>query len=602
MCTRKILLNCCPPAYPDSPIASLSVLKSFLAVHDYQVNIKYWNIELYSIIQKFFPWEKIEGTTRFLLPFLYREALLNKREDDLKNIYQYYSNLSNRALNETEFIKKISEFDKYIECKVSEILKEDYLFIGFSYKLFQMFSAGAIANEIKRQNPNVVIVVGGSDDKKSAQAILRNYPAVNYVTWGEGENPLLRFAEFLSNDIKRHDLVNFVYWDNGKIVTSGTNRSFVDLNTLIPDYSDYFHDYSIGDSKLPIEGSRSCIWGKCRFCCFNAGYKYRLKDVTAIVNELESQITMYGVSTFHFTDNAINNLDNGRFVFLLDSLIELRSRFPSLSFHMAEVMSKGLSETIIKKLGLAGFSTIQIGYESLSDDLLSKIKKVNTVSSNILFVKWGLEYGIQIVGSNIIRNLIEETDNNIKESIQNLQYLRFFLGHNGFRHRLVLLSVNHLSKYYHILNKSGFIDWHCQDVLGYNPTNYLCHNDDLVLFGYVKDDYNNLWDEFRKEESKILNMHYFYKLSANTYDQSINYKEFAMGKEILNYTFTQYEWEILNFCNKEVKTLASLEKSFPNVDVWAIIKKMATKGLLYYSTCNNECVTIINTEKIEWNS
>ena len=139
MCTRKILLNCCPPAYPDSPIASLSVLKSFLAVHDYQVNIKYWNIELYSIIQKFFPWEKIEGTTRFLLPFLYREALLNKREDDLKNIYQYYSNLSNRALNETEFIKKISEFDKYIECKVSEILKEDYLFIGFSYKLFQVF-------------------------------------------------------------------------------------------------------------------------------------------------------------------------------------------------------------------------------------------------------------------------------------------------------------------------------------------------------------------------------------------------------------------------------------------------------------------------------
>ena len=71
MCTRKILLNCCPPAYPDSPLASLSVLKSFLTVHDYQVNIKYWNIELYSIIQDFFPWEKIEGTTRFLLPFLY---------------------------------------------------------------------------------------------------------------------------------------------------------------------------------------------------------------------------------------------------------------------------------------------------------------------------------------------------------------------------------------------------------------------------------------------------------------------------------------------------------------------------------------------------
>lgn len=137
MNTRRILLNCCPPAYPDTPNASVSVLKSFLNSYGYEVEIMYWNIELYDIIQDFYPWEKIEGTTRFLLPFLYREATLKNNEEDKKSIYDYYRSLSPLALSETDFLSKVIFFEKEIQKRVSQMLTNDYIFIGFSYTILR---------------------------------------------------------------------------------------------------------------------------------------------------------------------------------------------------------------------------------------------------------------------------------------------------------------------------------------------------------------------------------------------------------------------------------------------------------------------------------
>lgn len=598
MNTRRILLNCCPPAYPDTPNASVSVLKSFLNSYGYEVEIMYWNIELYDIIQDFYPWEKIEGTTRFLLPFLYREATLKNNEEDKKSIYDYYRSLSPLALSETDFLSKVIFFEKEIQKRVSQMLTNDYIFIGFSYKLFQIFSIGTIIDEIKKQKIESVIVIGGADDRKSAQAILRNYPSADFVTWGEGEYPLLKLLQHLERKISNEELVNFAYRENDEIVVTKSNREYADLNKIVPDYSDFFKVNKYCNVKLPIEGSRSCIWGKCRFCCFNAGYKYRLKDVCKIIEEIKKQIKKYNSYTFHFTDNAINNLDNDRFIFLLDSLIDLKTEHPQLSFYMAEVISKGLNESIIKKLSLSGFTRIQIGYESLSDNLLSKIKKINTVSSNILFIKWAHEYGISVVGSNIIRNLLEETDEDINESIKNLNYLRFFLGKNGFRHRLVLLSVNHLSKYYNVLNRSKFSNWHCQDVLGYNPSNYLRDNDDLILYGYINEKYNKLWDTFQSIELSIINKNSSYKLFYNVEHNCICYEELSNGKTELKYNITKEEWELLKFCNKNVRLVSEMISLFPNYDVNECIKNLSLKGLLYKSSYNNECITIINTDKI----
>lgn len=87
-------------------------------------------------------------------------------------------------------------------------------------------------------------------------------------------------------------------------------------------------------------------------------------------------------------------------------------------------------------MSLANFESVQIGYESPSDKILTSISKKNTVASNLFFIKWAIKFGIHLNGVNILRNLLEEDEEGIKEGINNLYYMRFYLSSKELYHNL----------------------------------------------------------------------------------------------------------------------------------------------------------------------
>ncbi|MCC8134867.1 MAG: hypothetical protein LIP04_15765, partial [Tannerellaceae bacterium] len=60
---------------------------------------------------------------------------------------------------------------------------------------------------------------------------------------------------------------------------------------------------------------------------------------------------------------------------LLNLLIQLTEKYPDFKIMLAEIITKDITFDFIKKMSLAGFVHIQIGYESASDTLLKKIEK-----------------------------------------------------------------------------------------------------------------------------------------------------------------------------------------------------------------------------------
>lgn len=95
-------------------------------------------------------------------------------------------------------------------------------------------------------------------------------------------------------------------------------------------------------------------------------------------------------------------------------------------------------------MALAGFESVQIGYESPSNNLLEKIHKKNTFASNLFFIKWANELGIRINGANVLRNLLEETTDDIKESIDNLYFLRFYFQKSWYVIIIPFLALQNL--------------------------------------------------------------------------------------------------------------------------------------------------------------
>lgn len=381
-----------------------------------------------------------------------------------------------------------------------------------------------------------------------------------------------------------------------------------------PNFDDYFTQLNaLGEKNsnidivLCIEGSRSCHWKQCKFCYLNTGYKYRLKPISTIEAEIRYMIKKYNIFKFSFLDNDIIGNNNERFSLLLDSLISIKQDYPKFKIILAEIITKGIQVPLIKKMSLAGFIHVQIGYESASNELLRKIHKKNTFASNLLFIKYAHEYNILVGGANIIRGLLEETFEDILESIINLHCLRFFYEGGKFKHSMTNLGIMHSSRYYNQI-KDNLSDFRFGHLVTFLPENYIKSEElkkcAIIEEMHMKD--KETWDNFSITEAFYLKSKYEYTIFSKT--DSILYIE-KLNNEIINeleIDYSSLEYLILHNSNNKVLTLNDLynilsqSTKYSNIidcELFNTLEELKKEGLIYTTKDYSEIVSIININK-----
>ncbi len=612
---KKILLNWLPPSMENMPSPALSVLKSALCDSGFDVDILYWNVRLNSELRNFLNFGSLiyESDYHKMLPFF---AYLAIENDDLilleRLAYQVLQTKPQIHSKGLDYI--ISEFQNF-RIKINDIIDNyflsidlsQYLYIGFSSLFYQWVVASIFVKRIRQIAPDISIMAGGFNTRGEAAAFMRNFSLFDFASWGEGEYSLVKLSEFLAEKCEITEIPNTIYRKNNDIVFPKSRNIYVDLNDTQFDFSDYIKEtkeYPIDrDIVLPFEGGRGCHWMRCHFCYLNAGYKSRVKNVNIILKELRHYLNENNISTFLFLDNDIVGRDIERFRNLLNALIELKQEFNDFSILGAEIITKDLSFEDIQKMGVIHFQSVQIGYESPSDNILIKIDKKNTFASNLFFIKWALYFGIKINGANVLKNLLEETPEDIKEGIKNLHKLRFYLTVGYFNHNHSILSIAKCSRYFNKIKKEGSLDeWSSSVIYNSLPNKFIKESDKYeLLLDFVKKEYNSLWDIFEKVEAHYVRNKYDYKLFFN--NKSVYYREFYNDLVIneIEFTVNGIHWNILKLCNKKVCSIDMIKKELINTDkdtpIEIAIKELEAEGLLYNNSNFSEIVSIINIDK-----
>lgn len=622
-----ILFNYLPPGLIKMPSPAFSVLKSYLRKNDIDAKVAYWNMQLVDL-QLSFLWASdisiLESEELNLLIFF---NYISIHSGDMKSQLHIKSKLMRLKPHfigyENDFfenhMKEYSDrLDDVLDNLIADICSNDISFYGFSASLYQWLPASIISAKIKNKYPNARYLIGGIGTYKTAVKILEYFPQFDCALWGEGENALTDVIRaYISNSISGlSSIPNIAYRTPLGIQKSNNSKVlFVNLSdSPIPDYSDYFTQIGVTwfnniiNKEIPIEGGRGCHWNRCHFCFLNSGYKNRIKSVDAIEDEIVKQVTRYNCNTVSFLDNDIINNDRNHFEQLLKSLWNIKQSIPEFKISLAEIITKGITSALIKKMALVGFDSVQIGYESPSDSLLAKIQKKNSFASNLLFIKFALIYGIKIAGANIIMGLIEECDADILEASENLYYLRFFLSQNKFKHSQSYLAVSSSSKY--VRNKdTRFDEWKRSFIFAHYLPDKYCDNDPSYdIIDALPGSFNLLWNDFFSIERYYIENNISYKLlSCN---EVIIYQEYFNGNMIKEIEFERrsLEWTILELSNNCVTTISDLTLSIKrlnsfeqtNIETQIInaVKQLTTEGLLYSQKCGNECVSIIDTSII----
>ncbi len=570
----KVILNYLPPGRIDQPSSSLSILQSFLTQNGIEVKTIYWNILMLPLT---FYYENSHDVFRNVFPFLadlaeeYNDSTIRKKlVSYLQSQKPFFKTSDNFYSNSLDEIQRNAR--QLIRTELQKEGNEAVLY-GISARFYQWIPGRMLAKAIKQLYPAAKIVVGGLSSHDAAIAMLKKNPDFDYAVWGEGEYPLLDLCNHLEhNSVSLENIPRLVYRDGEELIANKPMKSgYLDFTDYIfPDISDYFETLAANkiskeSVQILIHSVCGCRWNKCSFCSYSTDKVFRERTAENIFQEIKTCSEKYGINNFYMADNEMVGKDIVRFERLLDLLIDF-NQDASRDFRIYGEMipSSGITPAIFGKMSKAGFKFLFIGYEAVTDSLLKKMRKENSFSENIYFVKQALKNNIK-PQANIIQEIPNETDTDIVESTNNLHYLRFFFHLNGieFKHDFITLNLYKGTEYFRKMPDEEKENYGIHAFSDFIPASFISKQERWDFFSYRRNFPLNstLWYHF-------LSVERFYRKNKFTCkvvreEQGLVFKEYFNNELIKNLSLTHpLYFRILAETENSIMSIAGLQQKF----------------------------------------
>lgn len=331
---------------------------------------------------------------------------------------------------------------------ISEILELKPDVVGFSLTTIGVDKATRFGQGLRKvADANVFMLAGGplATHMREKLFALDGWSFLDGLVIGEGEVPILRFAEVLATDGAFTKVPNFVYKQDGVVTATPLEAAPQNLD-LIPEPAR--DQLELHKNRLPyvrISTSRGCT-SHCTFC--NAPHArnrvgpaikgWRGRSPISAIDEVERLYRERGVNTFDFVDSTFE--DPGG-----------KARGKERVRHMAEeILRRKLKiyynvcmqacnwteddRPLIRLLWESGLEKVLIGIESGSEEGLSRWEKRSTVEDNVRAVRLLREQGIYVAFGFISYHPYSTFD----EIRTNNKFLHTNLGHNLRRYTVRL--------------------------------------------------------------------------------------------------------------------------------------------------------------------
>ena len=265
----------------------------------------------------------------------------------------------------------------------------------------------AIIKRVKELDPSITTIMGGYNvSGEAGMALLRNFPSLDYVSFGEGDETIVEVCRNIL-DKKGAPMPYGIVGRNDPVPDPIPYRMTRDMDTVMtPEYRDFFREKELAmngffgdifngtginlDTVIFLEGSRGCWWGQrkaCAFCGLNGLTDvYREKSVEHFHDELKKTMRRYPGARIQLSDNVLSNN-------MIRNLLPMMSADEEEYRVLTEIKTH-LSSAEIKMLAKAGFDCVQPGIESLNDHLLELMGKGSTAVQNIAILKYTGSLGI----------------------------------------------------------------------------------------------------------------------------------------------------------------------------------------------------------------
>jgi len=348
----------------------------------------------------------------------------------------------------------------------TEIIECDTKVVGFTVLEIQRNFTLMLIKELKSavvngKRFNGKIIVGGADPTRHKEKYLQYFKDIDFVFMYEGEENFAYLIRLIiSNQTTYKDVKNIVFRDGDNIIsTYDKDYSLQPAKIMSPDFTGYQLDKYLVPA-LPIHASRACYYAVerkqncvfcsrlnivcegatdlqgckkeengCNFCIHYKTYSnYIERDAVRVVDDLEYLNRKYGVTLFHFTDDALKPV-------LGTAISEeiIRRGLINLRWLVYARFESEFDYSVLSKWYAAGARVIEWGLESASQNVIDHMNKHINISDVRRILQISSEIGIL--------NKLFLFHNHPSETIQDLKETLDFLVEMSQKEKIRLFPV-----------------------------------------------------------------------------------------------------------------------------------------------------------------
>lgn len=229
-----------------------------------------------------------------------------------------------------------------------------------------------IIARVKALMPRVKVILGGPEFLGDNEVYLRQYPEVDAVFRGEGEESFARWLDVWDTPEKWTEIPGVCYLGEAKIYHDGGLARVMDFNRLLPPEESPLFTWD--KPFIQVETTRGCF-NTCAFCVSGVGDPIRTLPIETIRQRLV-RICERGIRDVRILDRTFN--------YHLRQAIELMHLFaefhPHLRFHL-EIHPALLPQSVREVLATLpdGLLHLEAGIQSLRQEVLDMSRRKGTL-------------------------------------------------------------------------------------------------------------------------------------------------------------------------------------------------------------------------------
>ena len=307
------------------------------------------------------------------------------------------------------------------DCLIRDyLLSEKPAFMGFSCTTSTFLDGVRLAKLAKSVLPNLQVVFGGAHVSALKERVLEDFPMIDFVVVGEGEQTLSELVE--SGPKEASSVQGVVYRTTGKEVCfNGYRANGIDLDTLpFPAYEKlegYPQAYKLPIFNYPKTPNSSCVSSRgCPYACsycdrsvFRRSFRYNSAEY--MYEHLSYLKERFGVRHVIFYDDQFT-FNRKRIEDFTQMLID----HPLEMTFTCAVRAEHIDFDLLRQMKTAGCWMISLGIETGDENLLAQHRQnanLSLLADKIRLIK---KAGIRTKGL-LMMGLPGETEYSIKKSM-----------------------------------------------------------------------------------------------------------------------------------------------------------------------------------------